>query len=255
MSTFKDYSQYYDLLYLDKDYKGEVKYITNLINKFNSGAQSILELGCGTGIHACMLASEGFEILGIDLSESMITQANKRREEMTPSELSKVRFKKADVRNFKIDKKFDTVISLFHVASYQVLNDDLQSYFKTASEHLKNTGVFIFDFWYGPAVLTDLPKVRVKKFENQLVSVIRIAEPLIHFNKNIVDVNFTISIVNKESRKFEEIKECHSMRYLFLPEIEMFLRNFNFSKFTTEEWMTGNDVNEKTWGVTLIAKK
>jgi SAM-dependent methyltransferase len=255
MSTFKDYSQYYDLLYLDKDYKGEVKYISNLINKFNSGANSILELGCGTGIHACMLAREGFEILGIDLSESMITQANKRREEMTPSELSKVRFEKGDVRNFKINKKFDIVISLFHVASYQVLNDDLQSYFNTAAEHLKNTGVFIFDFWYGPAVLTDLPKVRVKKFENQLVSVIRIAEPMIHFNKNIVDVNFTISIVNKESKQFEEIKECHSMRYLFIPEIEMYLRNFNFSKFTTEEWMTGSDVNEKTWGVTLIATR
>ena len=37
MSTFKDYSQYYDLLYLDKDYKGEVKYITNLINKAKAG--------------------------------------------------------------------------------------------------------------------------------------------------------------------------------------------------------------------------
>ena len=38
--------------------------------------------------------------------------------------------------------------------------------FKTAAKHLKQNGVFIFDFWYGPGVLTDPPALRQKRLEN-----------------------------------------------------------------------------------------
>ena len=50
--VFDAYAHYYDLLYCDKDYDGEVKFINGLIQEHAPKARCLLELGCGTGIHA-----------------------------------------------------------------------------------------------------------------------------------------------------------------------------------------------------------
>ena len=51
-SVFSSYARFYDLLYRDKDNAAEAEYVASLIQKFHPAAQSILELGSGTGIHA-----------------------------------------------------------------------------------------------------------------------------------------------------------------------------------------------------------
>jgi len=67
-SVFSDYARYYDLLYRDKDYVAEAEYVAGLIHKFHSSTRNILELGSGTGIHASLLAEEGFTVPGIERS-------------------------------------------------------------------------------------------------------------------------------------------------------------------------------------------
>ncbi|MGO8176209.1 SAM-dependent methyltransferase, partial [Rhizobium ruizarguesonis] len=63
---------------------------------------------------------------------------------------------------------------------------------ETVSNHLEDGGIFIFDFWYGPAVLWQRPSTRVKRLENDEISVVRVAESVVHDAENIVDVNYTI---------------------------------------------------------------
>ena len=58
--VFDAYSNYYDLLYQDKDYVAETEYINSLISSYSKNAESILELGSGTGIHAGLLANIGY---------------------------------------------------------------------------------------------------------------------------------------------------------------------------------------------------
>ena len=62
---------------------------------------------------------------------------------------------------------------------------NLLSAFEVAKNHLNENGIFIFDFWYGPAVLTDLPSARVKRLENEDIKVTRVAEPVLHSQQNI----------------------------------------------------------------------
>jgi SAM-dependent methyltransferase len=249
MNTFRDYSKYYNLLYKDKEYSKEVDYVSNLIRMFSPEAETILDLGCGTGRHDELFVKCGYSVCGIDISEKMLEEANKL------SENDKLSFSRGDIRNVELNKKFDVVISLFHVISYQITNKDLKNTFETASKHLKNEGLFIFDCWYGPAVLSERPSVRVKRLEDENIKLLRIAEPVIYPNENLVDVNYEILIEDKQRGNYEVLNETHTMRYLFKPEIENFMENAGFRVEKCEEWLSGNELGFDTWGVTFIGLK
>jgi SAM-dependent methyltransferase len=247
---FGSYSKYYNLLYKDKDYAGDAQYVHQVIQKLCPGAKTILNLGCGTGNHDFELAKIGYEVTGIDMSAEMLavatdclTSLNSKGSAISPS------FLQGDIRTVRLDTAFDVVISLFHVMSYQTTNDDLQAAFATAKAHLSCGGLFLFDCWYGPAVLSDPPVVRIKRLEDDEIEVLRIAEPLMHYNENVVDVNYQVMILKKATGTVQQLRETHRMRYLFMPEISGYLAEQGFSMVWTEEWGTGKEPGNRTWGV------
>lgn len=247
--VFNYYAQYYNLLYKDKDYQKEADYIQHLIRQYsNTDSQSVIDFGCGTGIHASFLSAHGYQVDGVDLSEQMIRLARQK-------ETDTLHFHVGDITTVNLKKKVDVVVSLFHVFSYINSNDDVEKLLDNVSCHLKSGGLFIFDCWYGPAVLTDRPAVRVKRFEDENFSITRIAEPVLHPNDNIVDVKYEITVEEKRGKPAEKISEVHSMRYFFQPELELFLHDHGFFLVRCEEWMTGNDPGFGTWGVCWIARK
>lgn len=243
--TFDAYARYYDLLYKDKNYPAEAQYVSSLLN-CRSAASTILELGCGTGTHAECLARAGYVVDGVDISEQMIAQAETRRAALEPELKARLSFSSGDVRTARLEKTYDAVISLFHVMSYQSSNVDLSAAFDTAASHLSPGGLFIFDFWYGPAVLTEVPSVRVKRLENADIKVTRIAEPTIRYNENIVDVKYTVFVESKARGDVEQLTETHAMRYLFLPEI-LQLASPKFEMLSATAWMTDRALTETDW--------
>ncbi len=251
--TFGEYARYYDLIYRDKDYASEVDYIARLIHKFNPGAKSILELGSGTGIHADLLAARGFSVHGIERSLEMLARSRPLIEKHKRDHVSStLMFTEGDIRAARLNKMFDVVISLFHVISYQTDNADVSAAFATAREHLKPGGVFIFDVWYGPAVLTDPPAVRVKRIADDQTAVTRIAEPVVHLNDNLVTVNYHLFVRNLQSGSVKEIRESHLMRYFFKPEVQWVGLQTKLKYIHSEEWLSGKAIGCDTWGVCFV---
>lgn len=250
MTVFDAYAGYYDLLYKDKDYGAEADYVDRLIHSHAPGAKRLLELGCGTGKHADIISSKGYTVHAIDRSEEMLRCAVERF-----GKNGKIKFSQGDMRTLALDEEFDAVVSLFHVMSYQVSNDDLAAAFSTAARHLKKGGVFIFDVWFGPAVLTDRPSVRVKRLEDERISVVRVAEPQMHAETDTVDVNYVVFIKDKSDGKTTEVKETHRMRYLFRPEVELLSAAAGLELVCGEEWLTGRSPGFDTWGVCWVARK
>ncbi|MFM6813006.1 MAG: class I SAM-dependent DNA methyltransferase, partial [Dolichospermum sp.] len=117
MTVFGNYSRYYDLLYQDKDYLAEAKFIHDLIQTHAPSAKTILELGCGTGRHAELLANYGYQIHGVDRSLEMLNSAKDRLTNIDPQVASLLKFSQGDVRTVDINQQFDVIISLFHVVS------------------------------------------------------------------------------------------------------------------------------------------
>jgi SAM-dependent methyltransferase len=164
------------------------------------------------------------------------------------------KFHVANARSFKLNQQFDVVTSLFHVMSYQTSNEALEEVFENVTKHLQPGGIFIFDFWYTPAVLTQKPSVRIKRLEDQDIKITRLTEPVQLFNENRVDVNFELHIEYKHNKGFEIVKELHKMRYFSIPELDYFLKKCGLQPLHYEEWLTCLQPSEDTWGVCCIAK-
>ena len=164
-------------------------------------------------------------------------------------------FQQGNIRSICLDRTFDVVIALFHVMSYQVTNADLLAVFSTARLHLKPGGIFIFDCWYGPAVLTDRPTIRVRRMEDEAISVTRIAEPAMHPNDNLVDVNYHILVRDKATGEVEELRETHTMRYLFAQEVRLLFDASGLRMKELLEFMSEQSPGFHTWSAVFIGTK
>lgn len=244
--VFNSYSHYYDLIYKDKDYAGETDYIQRLLSRYRLQKGDLLEFGSGTGKHGSLLAAQGHLVHGIELSADMVSRA-----EAAPG----FTCQEGDITCVAMGRQYDAVLSLFHVISYLTRNDQLQAVFSNAALHLKTGGLFIFDFWYSPAVYAQKPSIRVKRMSNEQVEITRIAEPAIYPNENRVDVNYTIFERNKTSGHFQTIQEQHPMRHFSLPEIDLLSATAGFKRVVAEEFLSSHSPSESTWGVCVVLQK
>jgi len=254
--VFGRYSAYYDLLYADKDYVAEAEYVLRLLRHAAPAVCSVLEFGSGSGRHGRLLAGHGLDIFGIERSETMVAAA-KLQAPGSSQAGKKGMFdcQQGDIRSVNLERTFDAVISLFHVVCYQTSNADLQATFVNAARHLQNGGVFLFDVWHGPAVLSERPSVRVKRVEDATTRLTRIAEPELDTNLGTVTVRFTILAEAKENGQLTTFHEEHPIRYLFPMEIDALAAQNGFEIERMEEYLSGNEPSTSTWGVAYLLRK
>lgn len=243
---FNTYSRYYDLLYRDKDYQGEVGYIDRLLQFHSVKGPEILEFGSGTGKHGRLLAERGYRVRGIELSHEMVAQAKQ-----TASFVCE----QGDICAVKLNRTFDAVLSLFHVISYQTNNQSVKDVFCRAADHLSSGGLFIFDVWYSPAVHKHRPSIRVKRLQDEGLRITRIAEPEVHTNENRVDVHYSIFAEDLNSDSVQTFSEVHPMRHFSLLELDLFAEQSGFERLSAEAYLTGEAPSEDTWGVCFVLKK
>jgi len=261
--VFDAYAEYYDLLYKDKDYASESEYVSEVIRRHRPNARALLELGSGAGRHAGRLAQSGYTVHGVERSQGMLEQARRLHPDAAIYEEGQdvtdfgasLSFSLGDLRTVRLGQTFDAVISLFHVFSYLSTNEALAAGFATAATHLNPGGVLVFDCWYGPAVLTDLPQARDKHIESELICADRHTEIEMDFAENVVNVAFDVTVTNRRENTQERFREVHPMRYLFIPEIDMHAAASGFRRVAVEEWLTGKPPTEKSWGVCFVLRR
>ena len=250
MEVFKDYAYYYNEFYHDKDYVKETEDISKLLQKYTADIYNIIDFGCGTGKHAVELAKMGYCCEGIDISPLMIKMARQNAER----ENLNVKFSVSRIQDFTPQKRYDAVVSLFHVMSYQCNTSDLITAFKVVRESLKLGGIFLFDAWYGPGVLSDKPATRVKQIENDYEKLIRIAKPNMDDKRNMVKVNYDILVIDKKTGVTKEINEGHDMRYFFRPEIELMLHEVGLELIDNFDCNTFGETGFDSWTSYFLAR-
>jgi SAM-dependent methyltransferase len=252
VTVFADYAPWYDLLYEDKDYSSEVDFVERRLHDHGIASGKLLDLGCGTGLHAIEFARRGWTVAGIDLSHEMIARAKTRA---AATGLS-IPFRQGDACVSGQEHGFDAVVSLFHVASYQPDRERLEALFSTAHAALKPGGLFLFDYWYGGAVLAQGVETRVKVIERKPLRLTRIAQSDHDERNATVLVNYTLFCEDMDRSTIRRVDETHRMRYWFPFEIEASLRAGGFLPESTFAWPSKDEPpNSQTWAAYTVARK
>ena len=254
MSVFQDYARYYNLLYRDKDYSGETSFVLDVLKSHGCVPQTLLDLGCGTCRHAVEMAKRGIRATGVDSSESMLAMGKENisglANEMFSAPLPELA--QGDARTVRLGRKFDAVVSLFHVMSYQNTEEDALAEFATAREHLEPGGLFLFDFWHGPGVLRDPPTNRERVLEDGDTRIQRFAVPEHRLNDDIVVVNYSVSICDVKSGRTAELHEAHSMRYWFMPELRYLAKQAGLSVVDAGGWLRRHTPGLNDWNAWML---
>ena len=103
--------------------------------------RSIIDVGCGTGNHALRLSKLGYEVVGIDISPTMLRIAKEKRKE------AKIKFIQGDMRKLKEiiprNRKFDAAICLGQAFSSLTTNRDANAFFSGVHKMLRKNGLFV----------------------------------------------------------------------------------------------------------------
>jgi len=249
------YASIYDALYWDKNYAAEVRFVLDQLRTVLPRApRHILDLGCGTGLHAIQMAQQGISVTGIDHSANMVAVAKKHKKAQPHDARQRLHFEIGDIRSLYLHHQYDAVISLFHVISYLIENNDLRTTIQTARRHLISGGALLFDFWYGPAVLRDPPQPRVKEIQIGDGYVRRRASPELDHKRHRVYVNYDIEIKNATSGEIVREQEQHVVRYFFPDEVEDYLVASGFEVVRVGEMLTRRPPSDSTFSVYALAK-
>ncbi|MEM1631957.1 MAG: class I SAM-dependent methyltransferase [Thermofilum sp.] len=143
MSSDLFYAAYYDVLYSHRDIKSEVDFLERVFREYSRvPVESVLDVGCGTGIHSIELAKRGYRVLGVDSSEAMIERAKEKSRG-----LESISFLVTDARQLNLSEVFDAAIAMYGVVSYFTSEDDLLSFLRSVRGTLREGGCFVFDTW------------------------------------------------------------------------------------------------------------
>lgn len=139
-------AEFYDLIYSTfKDYTGEATQLADLLRRLNPQCQTVLDVACGTGEHARLLAARGFVVDGLDLDPAFVRIAKQKH----PAG----RFFEADMSDFQLSHRYDAVLCLFSSIGYLRTLDRVVGALTCFREHLAPNGVIVVEPWFAPGVL------------------------------------------------------------------------------------------------------
>ena len=102
----------------------------------------VVDLGCGTGTLAELMYGMGYDMIGIDMSEAMLSIAMEKKE----SSGSEILYLQQDMRELELYSTVGTVYSVCDSLNYILEEDELLEVFSLVNNYLYPSGIFIFDF-------------------------------------------------------------------------------------------------------------
>ena len=211
---FTNYAKKYDEEPFTKGTIGEVDFIEQEIGHDKS--KRILDVGCGTGRHAIELARRGYQVVGVDLSESQLAHATKKAADAKVA----VKFRQCDARDLPFNEEFDLVIMLCE-GGFSLMETDEGNYdiLRNCARALKPGGRFIFTALN--ALFPLYHKVKDFYEENGALEVInKLSFDMLEFREKS-----TITIIDDEGE--ERSIDCNE-RYFAPSEVNWLLKTLDF---------------------------
>lgn len=246
MQSYTYLSDFYDLFMDNLPYNEWTKFIISTLKAHNVDNGLILDLGCGTGIISEKLSEYGYELIGIDNSEEMLSVA------LDKKYLSghDILYLCQDMREFELYGTVKAVVCICDSLNYILKNDELVKIFQLVNNYLDPKGLFIFD------ITTE------KKFDQIADCVIAenreecsfIWENSYEKTSKINQYDLTL-FIKDDNGKYDKVEETHIQKVYTLDEIKEAL-NLSGLEFIGEYHdFTNQPPNEDSERICIIARE
>lgn len=222
MESYSGFASVYDLFMDETPYEAWGGYIKETLKEYGIDRGIVLDLGCGTGTLTEYLAKAGYDMIGVDYSEGMLSEAMDKK---AASGLD-ILYLCQDMRELELYGTVAAVVSICDSINYMTEPEELLHVFSLVNNYLDPGGMFLFDFntdykyreIIGDAVIAENREEGSFIWENSYDEESRINEYDLTVFKP-VDEN-----ESGENRLFEKIEEVHYQRGYRLEEMRDLLQ-------------------------------
>ena len=248
MASYGDFAYYYDMLTENVDYDKRCEYICGLLAENHISEGILLDLACGTGTMSLMFADKGYDVVGVDGSEEMLTQAQEKKMESGADVIFLCqRMEELDLFG-TINAAVSTLDSINHVTD----EDTVKEIFRRVSLFMEDKGIFLFD--------VNTPyKHREILGDNTFIYDL---DEVYCVWQNSTDENLVTTISLDLFEKDEEDEETYyryseefSERAYDLDDIRKWLEDCRFEVVAVYEEMTKESVKADTQRAVFVARK
>ena len=141
MNAYHDLAFSYDRLTNDVDYEKIVAFYHTIMEQEGVRPRSAVDLACGTGSVALLLAKEGLRVVGVDLSEEMLTVAAQRAQEADVF----VQYTCQPLQEMRLPRGVDLAVCALDGLDYILDPADCAEAIRRVYKALNPGGIFIFD--------------------------------------------------------------------------------------------------------------
>ena len=235
---------YDDLIKEDINYDKMVSRIIEICNEHNIECKDYLDVACGTGNVTVRLAKHFKDIYAVDLSEDMLREAfNKLKENRIKGKIIC-----QDMTEMQLNRKFDLITSVLDSTNYITNEDDLEKYFSSVKEHLKDDGIFIFDVnsYYK---LSEILGNNIYTYSE---------EDVFYTWENVFEddmVSMFLTFFVKQGELYERFEEEHFERAYKEEELESALSNCGLKVINKFDGYSNNKVQANSERIVYVVKK
>ena len=230
-------TKYYHILYKNRDFTEAEKFITNLIDFLCPKVDDkFVDIACGKGRHSIFINKLGYSVVGYDLSEDSILEANKHSKK-------DLKFYTHDMRQIFRTNYFDFALNLFTSFGYFKSKRDELNAIKSSARNLKKNGILVIDFLNRNKVINELVTQETKTIDGICFKISK----KIRNNQIIKEINFED---NGEKFFFEE-----SVKLLSLEDFTYYLNEGNLKITHTFGNYKLDEFNATSDRLIIIAKK
>jgi len=248
LGRYENFSELYDVYMKDVPYDKWIEYIKKIWKKYNHNPKLIAELGCGTGNITQRLAKDKYNMIGIDISEQMLSKAK----EKALKENTDILYLNQDMREFELYGTVDCILCLCDSINYITEEKDLLKVFKLVNNYLEPKGLFIFD-------MNTIYKFKNILGENSFSETNDFSaytwENYFDENENINEYYTNFFILNKKSGEYKRYEEYHYEKGYTIETIKNIIELSGLKFVDVYDELTFNKPNEKSQRIYFVAQE
>lgn len=247
MGGYGDFAFYYDALTDNVGYEERCDYICSLLSENGINKGILLDLACGTGSLSVLLAKKGFEVVGVDASEDMLSIAqSKLYETGTDAIFLCQKMQELDLFG-TIDAAVCTLDSINHLTD----ENDVKETLKRVALFMNDGGIFVFDV---NTVYKHKEVLGNNTFVYDMEDVFCVWQN--SFDEKDCTTDVCLDIFEKdEDESYVRTTEEFSERGYELEDISAWLSEVRFEVIGIYDELTKNPVNDKTQRAVFVCKK